>query len=122
LWPGYVTSIRQHEDEILLCCEISHKVLRQETLLDILRGHLHDDSSSFKERFAKEVVGSVALTAYNNRTYRIDDVDWSKNASSTFPYNGRDISFIDYYREKYSISIRDAKQPLLISNPSVRLL
>ena len=28
IWPGYVTSIRQHEDQILLCCEVSCKVLR----------------------------------------------------------------------------------------------
>ena len=26
LYPGYETSIRQHENEILLCVEISHKV------------------------------------------------------------------------------------------------
>ena len=28
IWPGYVTSIRQHEEQILLCCEVSCKVLR----------------------------------------------------------------------------------------------
>ena len=33
LWPGYVTSIRQHEEKILLCCEISHKILRTDTVL-----------------------------------------------------------------------------------------
>ena len=27
LWPGYDTSIRQHENDILLCCEVTHKVL-----------------------------------------------------------------------------------------------
>ena len=27
LWPGYVTSIRQHENSMMLCCEISPKVL-----------------------------------------------------------------------------------------------
>ncbi|KZC11749.1 Protein piwi [Dufourea novaeangliae] len=36
LWPGYVTSIRQHESNILMCSEITHKVMRQQTLLDIL--------------------------------------------------------------------------------------
>ena len=28
VWPGYVTSIRQHEEQIMLCCEVSCKVLR----------------------------------------------------------------------------------------------
>lgn len=36
LWPGYITSIRQHERDILMCSEISHKVMRQQTLLHIL--------------------------------------------------------------------------------------
>ena len=34
IWPGYVTSIRQHEEQILLCCEISCKVLRTDTVLE----------------------------------------------------------------------------------------
>lgn len=36
LWPGYITSIRQHEQQILMCAEITHKVMRNETILDIL--------------------------------------------------------------------------------------
>ena len=31
LWPGYETSIKQHEADVLLCCEISTKVLRLDT-------------------------------------------------------------------------------------------
>jgi len=34
LWPGYETSIGRYEDGILLCAEISTKVMRQETVLD----------------------------------------------------------------------------------------
>ena len=37
LWPGYVTSIRQHEKEVLLCCEVSTKILRNDTVLDQLK-------------------------------------------------------------------------------------
>ena len=39
LWPGCVSSIRQHEYEYaaLLCCEISHKILRKDNVLDQLR-------------------------------------------------------------------------------------
>ena len=37
LWPGYETSIRQHEHDLLLCVEITHKVLRTDTVLDLLR-------------------------------------------------------------------------------------
>ena len=40
LWPGYVTSIRQHEEKILLCCEISHKILHTDTVLQQI-GEVH---------------------------------------------------------------------------------
>jgi hypothetical protein len=36
LWPGYLTSIRQHESHILMCCEITHKVMRKDSILDLM--------------------------------------------------------------------------------------
>jgi aubergine-like protein len=35
LWPGYIISIRQHENDILLCTEM-HKVMRTDSVLDVL--------------------------------------------------------------------------------------
>ena len=32
LYPGYVTSFRQHEQQILLGVEITHKILRTDTV------------------------------------------------------------------------------------------
>ena len=40
LWPGYVTSIRQHENELLMCCEISNKILRTDTVLDQVKAKI----------------------------------------------------------------------------------
>jgi len=37
LWPGYVTSIRQHENKLLLCVELTHKVMRQDTVYDLFQ-------------------------------------------------------------------------------------
>jgi hypothetical protein len=48
LWPGYVTSIRQHETDILMCCEINHKVMRQETALGLLSTFAHGDPNMYK--------------------------------------------------------------------------
>jgi hypothetical protein len=41
LWPGYVTSIRQHEKELLLCVDLTHKVMRQDTVHDFLQECRH---------------------------------------------------------------------------------
>ena len=36
---------------------------------------------------------------YNNRTYRIDEIDWDKNPQCTFlNHQGESITFIDYYK------------------------
>ena len=37
VWPGFVTTIKQHEEKILLCCELGNKVLRTDTVLDQLK-------------------------------------------------------------------------------------
>ena len=48
LWPGYVTSIRQHETNILMCCEINHKIMRQDTALELLTACVHGDGKMYK--------------------------------------------------------------------------
>ncbi|ALC39293.1 piwi [Drosophila busckii] len=114
LWPGYETSIRQHENEILLCTEITHKVMRTETVYDILRRTSHNPSR-FQEEFRVNVLGLIVLTDYNNKTYRVNEVDFSQSPRSTFHCKGQDVSFVDYYLQKYNIRIRDHNQPLLVS-------
>uniref|UniRef100_A0ABD2WLF8 Piwi domain-containing protein n=1 Tax=Trichogramma kaykai TaxID=54128 RepID=A0ABD2WLF8_9HYME len=121
LWPGYVTSIRQHEHDILMCAEIAHKVMRSETLLDVLGDCYHNNPQNYQNAFTNAVLGTVVLTDYNNNTYKIDDVDYSVSPSSTFTKkNGETISYFDYYRAKYNINIQNAKQPLLVSKAKQR--
>lgn len=120
LWPGYVTSIRQHEQDILVCCEISHKVMRFETVYSLLQDFINE--RDFKTNFAKEIIGTVVLTRYNNRTYRVDEVMFEMNPMSTFESNGKTTSFVEYYANRYNLTIRDRNQPLLISNPKVNLI
>lgn len=56
LWPGYQTSIRQHERDILLCAEITHKVMRTQTLYQIL-SDCSRDFQDFQTGFKQQVVG-----------------------------------------------------------------
>jgi hypothetical protein len=46
LWPGYITSIRQHEKELLLCVEVTHKVMRQDTVYDLYQECLNSHSAN----------------------------------------------------------------------------
>ncbi|KOC68594.1 Protein piwi [Habropoda laboriosa] len=116
LWPGYFTSIRQNESNILMCSEITHKIMRQETLLDILNDCYERNRHDYKTAYANQVMGLVVLTDYNNNTYRISDIDYDTNPRSTFQLrNGENISYMDYYRNKYQIKIRNETQPMLVT-------
>lgn len=114
LWPGYVTSIRQHEYDVLLCAEISYKVLRTETVYDLFRNVRGAGD------LTNAVVGSIVITDYNNTTYRVDRVESGMTPMSTFLKKGEPITYMDYYRTRYNITIRDEKQPLLVSKANAR--
>ncbi|XP_033215662.1 piwi-like protein Siwi [Belonocnema kinseyi] len=115
IWPGYVTSIRQCEYSILMCAEISHKVMQDRTVLHLL-GAIYDSYRDFRKHFSAAILGQVVLTVYNNNTYRIDDVDYSVTPNSTFKLrNGESISYIDYYKSRYGINVTNITQPMLVS-------
>lgn len=58
IWPGYQTSIRQHEYDILLCAEIAHKVMRIDTLYHILK-ECAKESKNYIDAFKREVIGML---------------------------------------------------------------
>uniref|UniRef100_A0A4W3J605 Piwi-like RNA-mediated gene silencing 1 n=1 Tax=Callorhinchus milii TaxID=7868 RepID=A0A4W3J605_CALMI len=119
VWPGYTTSILQYESSVMLCADVSHKILRSETVLDVMY-QLYEQFGEyrFQEACSKELVGVIVLTRYNNKTYRIDDIDWIQNPKNTFKKaDGSEISYVDYYKKQYSTDITDLNQPVLISQP-----
>jgi aubergine len=96
---------------------VQFQVMRQETIYEILRTCRNDDARNWQDNFKKEIIGTIVLTDYNNHTYRVDDVDFASSPSSTFMQKGVEVSYADYYKNKYNLEIRDRKQPMLCSNP-----
>lgn len=100
LWPGYTTSIRQHERDILLGVEIIHKVMRTENIYQIMTDCIKSaNGRDFQEVFKKRILGTTVLTDYNNKTYRIDDVDFDTTPADVFPTKQGETSFVEYYRK-----------------------
>ncbi|XP_058557079.1 piwi-like protein 3 [Neofelis nebulosa] len=53
---------------------------------------------------------------YNNRTYRVDAINWEETPRSTFKKSGgEEITFIDYYKEQHGLVVTALTQPLLVS-------
>nr|XP_045742440.1 piwi-like protein 1 [Mirounga angustirostris] len=120
IWPGFTTSILQYENNIMLCTDVSHKVLRSETVLDFMFNLYHQtEEHKFQEQVSKELIGLIVLTKYNNKTYRVDDIDWDQNPKSTFKKaDGSEVSFLEYYRKWVpgsmtdSVSLHSSSSPL----------
>uniref|UniRef100_A0A9R1SGA4 Piwi-like protein 1 n=2 Tax=Cyprinus carpio TaxID=7962 RepID=A0A9R1SGA4_CYPCA len=117
IWPGFVTTILQYESSIMLCTDVSHKVLRSETVLDFMYSLRHQcGDQRFPEACTKELVGLIILTKYNNKTYRIDDIAWDHTPNNTFKKGDTEISFKNYFKTQYGLDITDGNQVLLVSH------
>lgn len=117
IWPGFTTTILQYESSIMLCTDVSHKVLRSETVLDFMINLRRQcEAQRFPDICEKELIGLVVLTQYNNKTYRIDGIAWDHTPINTFKRGDDDISFKDYYERQYGKKITDMNQVLLVSH------
>lgn len=121
VWPGYVTAVDEYEDGVMLNLDVSHRLLCRTTVLEMLTNIYISDKENLRPLAETALFGSVVLTRYNNRTYRIDDIDWDSTPLSTFIMNGRDISYVEYYKSHYNIEIMDEHQPLLIHREERRV-
>uniref|UniRef100_A0A182IW30 Uncharacterized protein n=1 Tax=Anopheles atroparvus TaxID=41427 RepID=A0A182IW30_ANOAO len=119
LYPGYITSIRQHEHDILLGVQITHRVLSTETVYNKYRKMLSmAGGKACHDEFKKTMIGTVVMTMYNNKTYTIADVDFSTTPSSSFKLaNGDLITFKLYFYSTYNVKIVDELQPMLVTVP-----
>lgn len=123
VWPGWLTSIQRLDGGLKLCIDASFRVLRLETVRDIMmavRERTKHTHSPIKEACEGELVGTIIMTRYNNRAYRIDGLDFNKKPTDTFVMDrdgGKEISYVDYMRHHYNVEIRDLQQPLIVHCP-----
>lgn len=122
IWPGYVSAVDEYEGGLMLNLDVSHRVLLQTTVLDHIRTIAKSNPSDWKNMVTKSLLGAVILTRYNNKTYRIDDIIFDQNPTMTFMASGgKPISYVEYYKQQYNITIHDLKQPLLINRKERRI-
>ncbi|GBO07117.1 Piwi-like protein Siwi [Araneus ventricosus] len=75
IWQGVVTSIRTQEEKLMMSVDTVHKVVRKETALQIISNSVRSQDPAYKANVARELVGCVVMTNYNNRTYSVQDID-----------------------------------------------
>lgn len=122
VWPGYVTAVDEYEGGIQLCCDTSHRVLRTQTVLDVIAEISSRNPAAFKDHIMKTVIGASVLTRYNNKIYRVDDIAWDRSPNDSFDTTSGDtITYCYYYKKQYGLEIKDLRQPLLISKVKKKL-
>ncbi|XP_053059802.1 piwi-like protein 4 isoform X2 [Acinonyx jubatus] len=117
LWPGFAISVSRFESRLLFTADVSYKILRNETVLEFMTDLRQETTMScFTQTCEKRLLGLIVLTRYNNKTYRIDDIDWSVKPTHTFQkQDGTEITYVDYYKQQYDITLSDLNQPVLVS-------
>ncbi|KAM9078703.1 piwi-like protein 4 [Megaptera novaeangliae] len=117
LWPGFAISVSHFESKLLFGADVSYKILRNETVLEFMTDLCHKTGMSCRTQTCeKQLIGLIVLTRYNNKTYRIDDIDWSVKPTHTFQKrDGTEITYVDYYKQQYDITLSDLNQPVLVS-------
>lgn len=122
VYPGFAVSVDEQEDGLMICLDTQHRVLRTQNAYELLNEIQCAEKQRFKEVASSSIIGSCIFTRYNNKTYIVDDIAWDMNPQDTFPTrDGGSISFVDYYKLQYGITIKDVRQPLLINRRSVKV-
>lgn len=86
--------------------DYASRILRQQTALD------------FYNLNKEKIIGESVITKYNNfQTYKVDRVDTSKTPKSTFLWSktNMQISFAEYYKQRYNLVVKNNAQPLIVS-------
>lgn len=115
LWPGHVCAIQDFDGGLMLTCDTSHRVLRTNTARDLLYELYRSDDENFEKNAKARLLGAIVLTRYNNKTYKIDDIDFKRNPMHEFTdSSGRSQTYKDYFLRHWQLEIKDEKQPLLM--------
>jgi len=59
-------------------------------------GHWHQEQCSV---FRFESFTCVLFYRYNNKTYRVDDIEWKMKPHDTFDQRGTQISYKEYFQK-----------------------
>eukprot|EP00345_Euplotes_harpa_P008961 CAMPEP_0168352986 /NCGR_PEP_ID=MMETSP0213-20121227/22933_1 /TAXON_ID=151035 /ORGANISM="Euplotes harpa, Strain FSP1.4" /LENGTH=805 /DNA_ID=CAMNT_0008364413 /DNA_START=1 /DNA_END=2418 /DNA_ORIENTATION=- len=111
MYRAYFNTMKCIDGTIYLNLNPSVKFFQQETVLKTIREL--GSETSVKEA----LTGRSVMTLYNNRVYKIDEVDFDKTPNHTFfcdmHNKNKEMTFADYINDNYKMKISVTKQPML---------
>lgn len=115
VWRGYTATFSHHLKEMLLNIDFSSKIIRDTTALQAMEEIRNNPrGGSLEAALESELVGSIVMAKYGNfKCYRIEGIIISENPSMNFLTKEGAISYVDYFKSKYNITLRFPRQPLI---------
>ena len=82
----------------ILGCEVSHKILRTDSALSTIKQvyQRFGAGSEAVRAIRRALIGAIVISTYNNKTYRIDDVDFGSSPLSKLQSNSSKNNFASY--------------------------
>jgi len=96
VWPGFDTRLTMKESGVLLNIDVCFKVIRTDNCLswmNDLRDKAEQRRQDGQAAIQEALAGATVVTRYNQKTYRIDRVDFAQSPSTTFDKNGTPTSY-----------------------------
>jgi len=115
VWPGFDARMIMKEAGALLNVDIAFKVVRTDSVLSYVSELRRKARGDWQEAIQTALTGTTVVTRYNQKTYRVERVDFGMSPATTFDKNGEQVSYAEYYKTRYNENITDPNQPLLIN-------
>jgi aubergine-like protein len=65
--------MRQQESGVMLNVDMTMKVMRTDTVLQMMEEIRRSNQNTYQQ----ECASTIVLTKYNRKTYRVHDIDWN---------------------------------------------
>ena len=113
VWRGYRVTVVPNNGQLYLQVDPISRVLSLDNFLKMLQ---YDRKSISLQEINTKYTGSTVLNKKGNmRVYHIDGIDFDKNPKHKFTDSktGTEVSFIEYFLNRYGYKIENEKQPLV---------
>ena len=114
IWPGFSASLYGTNTSSILKIDLCSKVANTSTVLSFIQ-ELKMKGVPSNDSINQLLKGRVIYTIYNNKTYKVEGVNFSRTPKDEFKQKNNTITFLAYYEKYYSYKIKDQNQPLLFS-------
>lgn len=119
IFRGYQTGANLHdESKILMNMDAVHKLMQSKSVLQIMTDMKKNNHGNLAENIKMALINKLIITSYNNRCYRIEDIDFQITPMSTFLRDTTQVTYFDYFKQKYNYVLADKKQPMILVQPN----